>query len=176
MNITVLFFASLRDHAGTDRITLEVGDKATVADLKVVLAGLLPALEPSLPTTLAAINQEFAFPDDLLPAEAEVALFPPVSGGVEAHPKYGSPTITRVTEGALDLEELLSSITLPTTGAICLFTGTVRAHTFRNDSQHRLHHTDYLEYEAYVPMAESKLQQVVDEAGRRIAPVVLGHG
>lgn len=163
MNITVLFFATLKDLAGTDRITLEVADHATVSDLKDLLAALLPELEPSLSTTLAAVNQEFAFTNDILPVGAEVALFPPVSGGAQADPNSDRPTLTRVTGGTLDFEELLTSITLPATGAICLFTGIVRANTVRNDSQHRVHNTDYLEYEAYVPMAETKMQQVVEE-------------
>ncbi len=30
---------------------------------------------------LISVNQEFAFDDDIIPENAEIALFPPVSGG-----------------------------------------------------------------------------------------------
>ena len=69
------------------------------------------------------------------------------------------PTILSVTESPLDLDALLAQITLPTTGAAAVFTGMVRGVTSRGDA----HETLYLEYEAYVPMAEAKMQQVADE-------------
>lgn len=69
------------------------------------------------------------------------------------------PTIYLVTEGELDLNNLLAKITLPTTGAACFFTGMVRGLTTRNAP----HQTDYLIYEAYKPMAQAKMQQVADE-------------
>ncbi len=68
-----------------------------------------------------------------------------------------------IVNDALDLNELLAQITLPTTGAACLFSGMVRAITSRGDS----HDTLYLEYEAYKPMAEEKMRQVADEIRAR---------
>ncbi len=69
------------------------------------------------------------------------------------------PTILSVTESEIDLNDLLAKITLTTTGAAAIFTGMVRGETNRGDA----HVTDYLEYEAYVPMAEEKMKQVADE-------------
>ncbi|MBI3360297.1 MAG: molybdenum cofactor biosynthesis protein MoaE [Chloroflexi bacterium] len=65
----------------------------------------------------------------------------------------------RITHDALDLDALVASITLPSTGAACIFTGMVRGITQRDDP----HETTYLEYEAYVPMAEAKMKQVAGE-------------
>lgn len=73
------------------------------------------------------------------------------------------PTILLLTEDSLDLDALTAQITLPTTGAVVLFTGTVRAVTTRNDPRQ----TTALEYEAYTPMAEAKMQQVADEIRQR---------
>jgi molybdopterin synthase catalytic subunit len=73
------------------------------------------------------------------------------------------PTILLLTESTLDLDALTAEITLPTTGAVVLFTGTVRAVTSRDDP----HQTIALEYEAYAPMAETKMQQVADEIRQR---------
>ncbi len=80
------------------------------------------------------------------------------------------PTVLRITESVLDLDELLAQITLPSTGAACFFTGMVRASTQREGLPSQ---TDYLEYEAYIPMAEAKMQQVVDEI-RQEWPAVEG--
>ena len=79
------------------------------------------------------------------------------------------PTIYSITESELDLDDLLAQITLTSTGAAAIFTGLVRGVTSRDDP----HETVYLEYEAYVPMAEAKMQQVADEI-RQKWPTVEG--
>lgn len=69
------------------------------------------------------------------------------------------PTIFSITEDAIDLNALLAQITLTSTGAAAIFTGMVRGETERGEA----HETDYLEYEAYIPMAEAKMKQVAEE-------------
>lgn len=80
-----------------------------------------------------------------------------------------SPTIYFITESEIDLDDLLAKITLTSTGAAAIFTGMVRGETNRGES----HKTAYLEYEAYVPMAEAKMKQVADEI-RQKWPTVEG--
>lgn len=80
-----------------------------------------------------------------------------------------SPTIIFLTESELDLDALLARITLPTTGAAAIFTGMVRGQTSRGDA----HETAYLDYEAYQPMAETKMRQVADEI-RQKWPTIAG--
>ncbi len=72
-------------------------------------------------------------------------------------------TITLITEDELDLNDLLKQITLSSDGAVAMFTGLVRGFTSRENP----HETDYLEYEAYQPMAEAKMKQVADEIRAR---------
>jgi molybdopterin converting factor subunit 1 len=79
--ITVLFFATLKERAGVSSVVLELPPQARVQDLKTDLRQRFPGLEPSLVSVLVSINREFAFDEDVIPAQAEVALFPPVSGG-----------------------------------------------------------------------------------------------
>jgi molybdopterin synthase catalytic subunit len=79
------------------------------------------------------------------------------------------PTIFSITEAEIDLNDLLAKITLVSTGAAAIFTGMVRGETTRGDA----HSTEYLEYEAYIPMAEAKMKQVADEI-RVKWPVVQG--
>jgi len=157
--IRVLFFATLKDRAGVKETTLDMPEEATVMDLKTHLRQEFAGLSQALDSALVSINREFALEDEYLPAGAEVAFFPPVSGG--AGQEY--PTIFTITEDELDLDALLDQITLPTTGAACLFTGMVRGRTSRDDP----HDTLYLEYEAYQPMAEAKMRQVATEIRTR---------
>ena len=156
MQIRVLFFATLREIAKTKELELEVPEGTTLQQLKPMLVKRIPALAPALMTSLASVNKEFAFDADEIPPEAEVAFFPPVSGG-------SLPTVYAITQDELDLDDLLAQITLPTTGAACIFTGMVRGVTSRGDA----HMTVYLEYEAYVAMAEAKMRQVGQEIRER---------
>ncbi len=73
------------------------------------------------------------------------------------------PTIFSITEDEIDLNNLLAKITLTSTGAAAIFTGMVRGTTTGGDA----HETEYLEYEAYVPMAEEKMKQVAEEIRSR---------
>jgi molybdopterin synthase catalytic subunit len=79
------------------------------------------------------------------------------------------PTIFSITEDEIDLNDLLARITLTSTGAAAIFTGMVRGQTRRGEA----HDTEYLEYEAYIPMAEAKMLQVAGEIRARW-PVIEG--
>jgi molybdopterin converting factor subunit 1 len=165
MKIKVLFFATLKDRARTSRAEIDVAEGINIGALKSAVAEQFPATAPSLPTCIASRNKEFAADADTLSEGDEVALFPPVSGGGPVP----LPTLFKITNEVLNLDALVQAITLPTTGAACVFTGMVRGDTRRGEG----HRTTYLEYEAYVPMAEAKMKQVADEIRARW-PVVEG--
>lgn len=153
MKIDVRLFATLKDRAGANSVAIDLPDGSTVSQLLEQIASTYPALAPALPSTLVAVNQEFAFPPTPINAGDEVALFPPVSGG--AFPEY-----FKITTDTIDLNELVAQVTLPTTGAVCTFTGTVRGQSNERE-------TVRLDYEAYTPMAEAKMKQVSDEIRER---------
>ncbi|MFH1183907.1 MAG: molybdopterin converting factor subunit 1 [Chloroflexota bacterium] len=79
--IKVLFFATLRQRAGMKALELEIPDDLDVQGLRSQLSRDYPELRESLKTVVVAINREFAFDEAVIPANGEVALFPPVSGG-----------------------------------------------------------------------------------------------
>ena len=157
MKISVLLFASIKEYAGTDKIFVDIADKSTVADLKHEIANHIPQLKDLLPTTLVSINHEFAFPEDKVPPDAEIAIFPPVSGGQE------KPTIIEIKSQPFSIDEIISNIVGPSTGAMCIFSGIVRAHNEYADNDKHIDVVRQLEYEAYSPMAESKMYQVASE-------------
>lgn len=79
--IKVLFFANLRDRAGTKSFELDIPAETTVQDLKNRVVDSYPGLKETMDTVVISINREFAFDESLVPENAEVAMFPPVSGG-----------------------------------------------------------------------------------------------
>ncbi len=157
VKIKVLLFANIRERIGEKELTLEFEEQPSVQEFKQWLGEEYPDVQVLMPTVLVAINQEYVDENILIPDGAEVALFPSVSGGSEF------PTIFKITEEELDLNQLVESITLPTTGAACVFTGIVRGETSRGQS----FSTEFLEYQAYQSMAESKMKQVAEEIRER---------
>ena len=73
--------------------------------------------------------------------------------------KRNQLTETVITEGEISLEALVKQLTLPSTGAVVVFTGIVREISSESGESR----TKSLEYEAYRPMAEEKMRQVADE-------------
>ncbi|MCU0485981.1 MAG: MoaD/ThiS family protein, partial [Anaerolineales bacterium] len=145
IKLDVVLFASLKQAAGVSRLDVTLPAGAVVADLKMHLSQTVPGLESAMHHAVFSVNYEYAEDSVVLPDGAEVAIFPPVSGGAV-------PTVCLITETGLDLDTLVAQITLPTTGAIVIFTGTVRGVTTRGEA----YQTEYLEYEAYQQMAEAK--------------------
>ena len=163
MRITVLFFATLRDRIGTRQLTLELDSAAnSIERLRQLLTERYPAASDNLSVALAAINEEFAFDHDQISDGDEVAFFPPVSGGSGA--ERDRPEIFRLPHAPIDHDEIVAAITTERTGAVCLFTGTVRGQT---DKGGHLPETAHLKYEAYEPMALAKMRQVACEIRAR---------
>ena len=80
-HIKLLFFATIRDRAGTKSMELDIPAEMTILQLKEKLAVDYPNLKESLKSVLITINREYAFDEAIVPLNAEIALFPPVSGG-----------------------------------------------------------------------------------------------
>ena len=147
MPVTVLYFAVAREASGMESESLAAWP-ATVGELRAALAARHPALARVLHRCRLAVNQEFAQDGDPVPDGAEVAVIPPVSGGAGRF---------RVVDRPLDLAEVVNAVVGPERGGLVTFRGDVRGES-RGKSVIRL------EYEAYVPMAERKLEEI----GRRV--------
>lgn len=85
MKVTVLYFARLREALGRDREVLELpADVRTVAALRAwLIARGAPWAEAftGIKRIRAAVDQQMAGDDAPLVDGAEVAFFPPVTGG-----------------------------------------------------------------------------------------------
>ena len=81
MTFDVYLFARAKDLAGAESVRVELPPGASVAELRRRLAAAIPALAGLLERCAVAVNDEFADDALTLPAGAEVAVLPPVSGG-----------------------------------------------------------------------------------------------
>ncbi len=157
MELKIKLFATLKDRAGQESILVNVTPPVTVYRLLAAIEAEYPALKPSLPTTLVAVNKAFAFPETEIGEGDEIALFPPVSGGSQSP---SPPTYFAITTDDIDQNALHRLLARPDVGAVVAFTGSVRGETRRDGLPPQ---TTYLEYEAYSDMAESKMAQIARE-------------
>ncbi|HEY5262358.1 MAG TPA: molybdenum cofactor biosynthesis protein MoaE [Solirubrobacteraceae bacterium] len=147
MTVRVHLFAILRERAGSNWVEVDLAEGATVADAIRVLSEL-PALAGVLdriPVQMA-VNREYATIDTRLLANDELALIPPISGGVDIH--------VRVTEEPLSLDALTRGVTRPGAGAIVVFQGMPRD-------------VSRLDYEAYREMAEQRMTTILNDCLQR---------
>jgi molybdopterin synthase catalytic subunit len=154
IHLKILFFAKLKELIGASQIKFDIERGSTIQDLKNRLIKEYPQLQDFLPIMLISINQNFAFNTDVIPENAEVACFPPVSGG-----QMDNDIIIEVSTNEFDFNSLITQSIQNSTGAVVMFTGVIRGET--NNSDHPL--TSGLEYEAYIPMAEAKMVQIAQE-------------
>jgi sulfur-carrier protein len=81
MQVTILFFATLRDKTGLRTAKLEIEPGSDIARVKRLLVEKYPILNDLMEHCLASVNREYCFDETEIPADAEIAFFPPVSGG-----------------------------------------------------------------------------------------------
>ena len=81
MTLPIKLFAIARQRLGRDQVEVTLPDPATAADLRRALTKQFPALADVLPHIRIAVNSSYATDSTIIPAGAEVALIPPVSGG-----------------------------------------------------------------------------------------------
>ncbi len=158
MRVTIKLFARLREIAGAGKLEREVADGATLGDLLMALRDEFPRLADVTARTITSVNQEFAPPDRPLHDGDEVAIFPPVSGGMDAD-------VFRVTFDPVTLDEVVRAVVQPRTGAVATFVGVVRAVSSGKE-------VAYLEYEAYQEMAVAKMRQIAGEVRDRWPDIV----
>ena len=85
MNVKIRLFARAKEIAGSDWVTIDVPKTARVGDVRQALAIRFPGLSPLASSLLIALGNDYA--DDSIPIseEAELACFPPVSGGLTSN-------------------------------------------------------------------------------------------
>ncbi|MEZ4866829.1 MAG: molybdopterin converting factor subunit 1 [Caldilineaceae bacterium] len=163
MEVKVLLFATLRQMAGWKEKSIETPAGATLGNLLHQLTEAHPSLNLAERTIYAAVNEEYANRETVLQQGDVVAIFPPVSGGVDTSApgvEGAAPKRFLITAQPLSLDDVAARVNRPDCGAIVTFAGVVRGETATTSGARG---TDFLDYEAYTEMAERMLAQIGDE-------------
>jgi molybdopterin synthase catalytic subunit len=161
VQVKVIYFGILRELAGTQQESVALAEGATAGELFAELKTRHPQLEQFAKSIALAVNLEYADSKRVLNAKDEVALIPPVSGGVSR---------CEIVRDRIPTEAILSSLRAGEDGAVIAFEGIVRDNT-------RGRRTLYLDYEAYEPMARKELEALAEQAVRefRIREIRIVH-
>ena len=81
MRCQVLLFAQLAETIGTDRLTIELPEGATVAEALAVLSEDHEAIAATANAIAVAVNEQYSATTVVLKDGDTIALIPPVSGG-----------------------------------------------------------------------------------------------
>ncbi|MCB9875505.1 MAG: molybdopterin converting factor subunit 1 [Planctomycetaceae bacterium] len=81
MNVEVKLFAVAKQLSGTESISVELRADATVEELREAISEQHAELRDITARAMIAINAEYVNNKASVPADSEIALIPPVSGG-----------------------------------------------------------------------------------------------
>src|SRR2546427_2859998 len=149
MGVRVLFFGVLKEIVAKAGESLDLDDGSSVADVLAHYESQIPPLKNLRGSIAIALNQEYARPDSKLKPNDEIALLPPVSGGVSD--AVGKTPVGQLSESghrvrivreAIDTASVLAKLKRAEDGAAVVFEGVVR-------NQTRSRRTLFLDYEAY---------------------------
>ena len=149
----MLFFAGARQRAGTSRMELDLADGATVQAAAEAACQNAPTPCP-LPSNVAfALNGQYAEPDAAVSDGDEVAILPPVSGGADSDDSGG---YVLVTPDPINAADIAAHVASASDGAVVVFHGITRDNNLGRQ-------VIELEYEAYSPMAEETMREIIAE-------------
>jgi molybdopterin synthase catalytic subunit/molybdopterin converting factor small subunit len=158
----VLLFGPLRTSAGVRE--LRVRECASVRDVWAALVHAHPRAADHAEGVRAARNEEYCDWEAPVHRGDTVAFIPPVAGGRTD----GDAVRASVTEQPIDAGAVIAAAGSPHDGAVASFIGTVRGENGDVTG---------LDYEAYVPMAESEMRRIAGALHARggISSIVMVH-
>lgn len=154
VQVKVIYFGMLRELAGTPEERVDFADNATAGELFTALRAKHPQVELIANSLALAVNLEYSDKSRILRDGDEVALIPPVSGGLP-----DSTAHCQIVKEAIRTAEISNALRAGEDGAVIAFQGIVRNNT-------RGRGTLYLDYEAYEAMALKELEALAEQALR----------
>jgi MoaE-MoaD fusion protein len=166
MEIRVLYFAVFREQLGREHDVVALAPGARVGDAIAALEARHDGIARLHGKFRVAVNEEFTDNNRELVEGDELALIPPVAGGLD-EPSARVDRHVLLLATPLSLDRCLAAVSGAGMGGIVTFTGMVRRHS-------RGTLVDHLEYEAYGAMAVREMTRLCDEieaefAGTRLA-------
>ena len=160
ITVQVLFFGAARDAAHAEQVAFELPGTSTASTAREAILDKYPLLAQFGKSLLFAVNQEYAEADRQIHDGDELAIFPPVSGGVassDVPSASASHDFFELTTAPIDVGSVARRVILPECGATVTLDGYAREWT-------KGRRTLYLVYEAYAPMALSELKKLGGQA------------
>ncbi len=156
-------FASIREEAGRSSLSLSIDSGCSVSEVLELVQKETGARLDKNRRYAVAVNNEYTDGSRLLSDGDEIAIIPPVSGGCVL-------STVNISADPLVPQEYLKTISGTEYGAVVTFMGVTRS----NNAGRNVH---FLEYEAYKPMAEAKIAELIEEMAARwnIGKVAVGH-
>ena len=154
MKIRLLYFAVIREITDKNHEDMDLDASATVRQLLVRFVEQYPKTEGVIAACRIAVNQDFVPLDHILRPNDEVAFIPPVAGGEKANQLAAAISLQKE---PLSVTPIFEALSQPQIGALVIMVGTVRN---RNEGAS----VSGLRYEAYFPMVEKVLKQIIQEA------------
>lgn len=149
----IFIFGPLKDIFSSEAVELDLDPPMTVAQLMNRLCGEHSNIAKLLRRCRIAVNGEYVDDDWLISEGDEIALIPPVSGGLEGMMSMASGWHCNLTDIPINLSEVIAQAIDAGVGAVALFIGVVRGHSGGRE-------VIALEYEAYEAMAREKLDEI----------------
>ncbi|MCP4245746.1 MAG: hypothetical protein GY778_01735 [bacterium] len=170
IRVSVIMLGPARDLTGVEEAAVELAEGSPLVNLIEQLAERFPKMAPGLrgdspegtPSVRLAVNREFCSPDHTLADGDEVAVIPPVSGGLPDEPEVVHVALVHeLIDAAAERRRVGGDHGV---GGLVTFEGTTRA-------EHRPDHSDLirLHYEAYEDMALAQMRRLADDARQRWA-------
>jgi len=158
----------LKEVAGREREVVELAEGECLGDLFTRLQQGIPRLQDFRGAIALAINYEYSPATAVLRDNDEVALVPPVSGGLVDEYSSAETPLPLISEHAwlvsspIEAAPIVAAIKRPQDGAVATFDGIVRNHS-------RDRRTLSLDYTAYGVMALRQMEQLAVKALARFA-------
>jgi molybdopterin synthase catalytic subunit len=165
INVRVLFFGGARDAAGKSELTFALKTPATSSSAMEELLAAVPELRRFGRSLLLAVNQEYAAANVEVHDGDELALFPPVSGGMKD--QATTHDFVELTTDPLDVGAIARRVILPECGATVTLDGYAREWTKGRRTLHLI-------YEAYEPMALTEMRRLVQQAHEKFEIAHIG--
>lgn len=148
MQVKVIYFGILREFSGVQSEVIKAAAGVTTGEILAQLRSRYSKIDRFANSIAIAVNLEYSPLERVLKDNDEVALIPPVSGGIARCAIVRDPIRT---------QEISEQLRAGEDGAVIVFEGIVR-----NNTKGRK--TLYLDYEAYEPMAVREMESLCDRA------------
>jgi len=156
MQIRLMYLGMLREVTGVRTEEVHVPAGSTLSGLLDAVEHRFPALADYRPILAFSVNYEYAELKYPLKDGDEVALLPPVSGGLP-ETSASSGRRSMLVRDVIDNTQVTAAAKNPQDGAVSVFDGIVRNNT-------RGRKTLYLVYEAYEEMALKQMDELCERA------------